>query len=99
MLADRQLCSDPNARLTHLGPSATARGAGVEPPFGNGRYGECMKSSLGTWITVIVAVVVAWFLVNALFSLAWLIAKIVIVAIVAVVVYGVIRTVSARRDS
>ncbi|MFK4788931.1 hypothetical protein [Microbacterium sp. ZW T5_56] len=58
-----------------------------------------MKSSLGTWITVIVAVVIAWVLVNVLFSLAWLIAKIAIVAIVAVIVYGVIRMATTRRDS
>lgn len=58
-----------------------------------------MKSSFGTWITVIVAVVIAWFLVNVLFSLAWLIAKIAIVAVVAVIVYGVIRMATARRDN
>lgn len=58
-----------------------------------------MKSSLGTWITVIVAVVIAWVLVNVLFSLAWLIAKIAIVAIVAVIVYGVIRMATTRRDN
>ena len=40
----------------------------------------------GEIVGVIVAVVIAWFLVDVIFKLAWLIAKLGMVAIVAVVV-------------
>ncbi|MFY9712187.1 MAG: hypothetical protein WAK00_01830 [Microbacterium sp.] len=49
------------------------------------------KNSLGTVVGVIVAVVIAWWIVGALFSLLWFIAKLAIVAVVAVVVFFVLR--------
>lgn len=57
-----------------------------------------MSRTVWTVIGVIVAVVIAWFLVDVLFSLLWFIGKLVIVAVVAVVVFFVLRSVFARRD-
>ena len=56
------------------------------------------KSTIWTVLGVIAAIVIAWFLVGALFSLLWLIVKIVIVGVVAVVVFLVLRRVFARGD-
>jgi hypothetical protein len=52
-----------------------------------------MSRTVWTVIGVIVAVIVAWFLVDVLFSLLWFIAKLAIVAVVAVVVFLVLRNV------
>ena len=49
------------------------------------------KNNLWTVLGVVVAVVIAWWLVGALFSLLWFIAKLGIVAVVAVGVYLVLR--------
>ena len=57
------------------------------------------KGTLWTILGVIAAIVIAWFLVEVLFSLLWFIGKLVIVAIVAVIVFMVLRSVFARdRD-
>ncbi|GEP48607.1 hypothetical protein FVP74_08005 [Microbacterium saccharophilum] len=56
------------------------------------------RSSLWTVVGVIVAVVIAWFLVDVIFKLAWLIAKLGMVAIVAVVVFLVIRMLFRRSE-
>lgn len=56
------------------------------------------KNSLWTVVGVILAVVIAWWIVSALFSVLWFIAKLAIVAIVAVGVYLVLRNVF-RRDA
>jgi len=58
-----------------------------------------MSRTVWTVIGVIVAVVIAWFLVDVLFSLLWFIGKLAIVAVVAVVVYFVLRSVFGGRDS
>ena len=50
-----------------------------------------MSRTVWTVIGVIVAVIVAWFLVDVLFSLLWFIGKLVIVAVVAVIVFFAIR--------
>lgn len=55
-----------------------------------------MSRTFWTVIGVIVAVVIAWFLVDVLFSLLWFIGKLVIVAVVAVIVYFVLRGAFAR---
>lgn len=57
------------------------------------------KNSIWTILGIIVAVVIAWFLVNILFSLMWFIGKMLVVAVVAVVVYFVLRGLFARSDS
>ena len=49
------------------------------------------KNSLWTIVGVILAVVIAWWIVSALFSILWFIAKLAIVAVVAVVVFLVLR--------
>ena len=52
-----------------------------------------------TVLGVIVAVVLAWFLVDGLFRLIWIIGKLLIVAVVAVLVFFALRGVLVRRDS
>jgi hypothetical protein len=49
------------------------------------------KNSLWTIVGVIHAVVIAWWIVSALFSILWFIAKLAIVLVVAVVVFLVLR--------
>ena len=56
------------------------------------------KSTVWTIIGVIVAVVIAWFLVDIVFSLLWFIGKVVVVAVVAVIVFFVLRMLFARGD-
>ncbi|MGW8482597.1 hypothetical protein ACWGJP_05620 [Microbacterium sp. NPDC055903] len=56
------------------------------------------KNSLWTILGVIVAVVIAWWIVGALFSLLWFVAKLAIVAVVAVVVYLVLRGLFRSSD-
>ncbi|GAB3597513.1 hypothetical protein [Microbacterium tumbae] len=56
------------------------------------------KNTLWTVVGVIVAVVIAWWIVGALFSLLWFIAKLGIVAVVAVVVFFGLRSVFSRGD-
>ncbi|WP_345751432.1 hypothetical protein [Microbacterium rhizophilus] len=43
--------------------------------------------SIWTILGVVIAVAIAWFLVEALFSIMWVIAKLGAVALVAVIVY------------
>lgn len=58
-----------------------------------------MTKNIWTVLGVIVSVVIAWWLVSALFSLLWFIAKLAIVAVVAVAVYAGIRALtSSQRD-
>ncbi|GAA1916496.1 hypothetical protein GCM10009775_06190 [Microbacterium aoyamense] len=54
------------------------------------------KNSVWTILGVIVAIVIAWVLVNALFSLLWFIGKLVVVAVVAVLVFLALRGLFAR---
>lgn len=49
------------------------------------------KNSIWTILGVVLAVVVAWWIVSALFSILWFIAKLGVVAVVAVVVFLVLR--------
>lgn len=57
-----------------------------------------MRRTAWTVIGVIVAVIVAWFLVDVLFSLLWFIGKLAIVAIVAVIVFFVLRALVRPSD-
>ncbi|HET6671755.1 MAG TPA: hypothetical protein VFG92_00120 [Agromyces sp.] len=50
-----------------------------------------MSRTVWTIIGVIVAVIIAWFLVDVLFSLLWFIGKLAIVAVVAAIVFFVLR--------
>ncbi|MDU0346849.1 hypothetical protein RWH44_14200 [Microbacterium sp. KSW2-29] len=56
------------------------------------------KSTLWTVLGVIAAVIIAWFVVNVLFSLVAFVFRLVAVAIVALIVFLVLRAVFARRD-
>jgi len=56
------------------------------------------KSSLWTWIGVIVAVVIAWFVIDVLFHLMWIVAKLVAVGVVAVIVYLVLHLLFSRGE-
>ena len=58
-----------------------------------------MSRTIWTVIGVIVAVIVAWFIVDLLFSLLWFIGKLAIVAVVAVIVFFVLRSLVGRGDS
>ena len=57
-----------------------------------------MSRTVWTVIGVIVAVIVAWFLVDVVFSLLWFIAKLAIVAVVAVIVFFVLRALVRPSD-
>ncbi|SIT67698.1 hypothetical protein [Microbacterium sp. RU33B] len=57
------------------------------------------KSTLWTVVGVVVAVLIAWFLVDLLFSVVWLIVRIGFVAVVAVIVFFVLRMLFARGSS
>jgi len=50
-----------------------------------------MSRTAWTVIGVIVAVIIAWFLVDVVFSLLWFIGKLAIVAVVAAIVFFVLR--------
>lgn len=56
------------------------------------------KGTIWTVLGVIAAVVIAWVLVNALFSLLWFIGKLIIVAVVAVLVFFALRGIFARSE-
>lgn len=55
------------------------------------------KNSLWTVVGVILAVVIAWWIVSALFSILWFIAKLAIVLVVAAVVFFVLRSLFASK--
>ncbi|MCZ0709764.1 MULTISPECIES: hypothetical protein [Microbacterium] len=55
-----------------------------------------MTKNIWTVLGVILAVVIAWWIVSALFSVLWFIAKLAIVAVVAVVVFLVLRNLFTR---
>lgn len=56
------------------------------------------KGTIWTIVGVIAAVVIAWFLVNILFSVIGVIFKLLVVAVVAVVVFFLLRMLFARSD-
>ena len=56
------------------------------------------KGTVWTIVGVIAAIVIAWFLVNVLFSVVAFFIKLLVVAIVAVIVFFVLRAVFARSD-
>lgn len=56
-------------------------------------------ATLATVIGVIVAIAIAWWLVGVVFHLIWFVAKLIIVAVVAVLVYFALRGLLARSSS
>lgn len=55
--------------------------------------------TIWTILGVVAAVVIAWVLVNALLTLAWFVAKLVIVLVVAAIVFFALRAVFSRPRS
>jgi uncharacterized protein YacL len=56
------------------------------------------KGTVWTILGVIVAIVIAWFLVNIVFSVLFFIGKLLVVAVVAVIVFFVLRMLFSRSD-
>lgn len=62
-------------------------------------YRGVMKmSTVWSVVGAVLAVVIAWWLVQIVFSLVWFIAKLAIVAVVAVVVYLLIKQLFSSRE-
>lgn len=57
-----------------------------------------MSRTVWTVIGVIAAVIIAWFLVDVLFSVLWFVVKLAIVAVVAIIVFFVLRALVGRSD-
>ena len=56
-----------------------------------------MGKTVLTILGVVVAVVIAWFLVDVVFHLIWLVVKLIIVVAVAALVFWALRGLLARR--
>lgn len=56
------------------------------------------KGTIWTVLGVIVAVVIAWWVVSILFSVLWFVFKLAIVAVVAFIVFGVLRAAFRKRE-
>jgi len=56
------------------------------------------RTSIWTVIGVILAVIIAWIVVDALFKLLFFFAKLMIVAVVALLVFFALRSLFSRRD-
>ena len=54
------------------------------------------KSTIWSILGGIVAIIVAWWIVSALFSVLWFVVKLAVVAVVAVAVYAGIRSLTRR---
>ena len=59
--------------------------------------GTMTKSTIWSILGAILALVIAWWIVSALFSLLWFVAKLALVVVVALVVYAGIRALT--RDA
>lgn len=57
------------------------------------------KGTLWTIVGVIAAIVIAWLLVNVLWSVAMFVVKLAVVAVVALVVFILLRMLFARSSS
>lgn len=57
------------------------------------------KGTLWTIVGVVAAIVIAWFLVNILFSVLAFVFKLIAVAVVAVIVFILLRMLFSRRAS
>lgn len=56
------------------------------------------KNSIWTILGVIAAVIIAWFVVNVVFSVLWFFVKLLLVAVVAVGVFFLLRHLVRDRD-
>lgn len=57
------------------------------------------KGTVWTIVGVIAAILIAWFLVNLLFSVLAFIVKLIAVAVVAVIVFFVLRMIFSRSET
>jgi len=57
-----------------------------------------MSRTIWTVLGVIAAVLIAWFIVDVVFSVLWFIVKLAIVAVVAIVVFFVLRSFVRSAD-
>jgi len=57
------------------------------------------QGTIWTILGVIVAILIAWFLVNVLFSVLAFVFKLAVVAVVAVIVFFILRAVFSRDGS
>lgn len=57
-----------------------------------------MTKNIWTIVGVIIAVVLAWWIVSALFSVLWFVVKLAIVLVVAVGVFFLLRSVFSRNE-
>jgi hypothetical protein len=55
------------------------------------------RNAIVTILGVVIAVAIAWFLVDVVFHLIWFLAKLIIVAVVAGLVFFALRGLFARR--
>ena len=94
-------CAPPSSepRPALPGSLGSAAASGVTLVMGSRDYPRGMSRTVWTVIGVVVAVIIAWFLVDVLFSLLWFIGKLAIVAVVAVIVFLVLRSVVGRPRS
>lgn len=56
------------------------------------------RNALWTVLAVIGAIVIAWVLVDVVFKLVWFIGKLLVVAVVALIVFGVLRLLTRSSD-
>lgn len=57
------------------------------------------KNTLWTAVGVVVSVILAWWVVSAVFSLVWFVVKLIVVAIVAVIAFFALRAFFAKPRS
>jgi len=57
-----------------------------------------MTKNIWTILGVIIAVVLAWWIVSALFSVLWFVVKLAIVLVVAVGVFFLLRSLFSRNE-
>lgn len=56
-------------------------------------------STVWSAVGAIIAIIIALWLVNAVFAVAWFLVKALIVVVVAVVIFGVLKRAFASKDS
>lgn len=60
--------------------------------------GGMNKNSVWTIVGVVVAAVIAWFVISTVFSVLWAIAKLALVAVIAFVVYLALRGAFSKQE-
>lgn len=95
---------DSNAGIVHFRPKCwlTSSAIGISQQFSPSvtpRYDENMtKNGVLLFIGIVVSIVIAWFLVGALFSVVWFVFRLAVVAVVAIVVFFALRALLKRNE-